>query len=308
MKKKNKFAAIDIGSHNCRLLIVEKKNSKLRIHFNSANPTNLIKNLSFNNEFNLKNVSRTLDCLKKFKKKMEYFNVSGYRCIATEACRSVINPEFFVHQAKEKSGIDVEIISADEEARLSLMSCKEYTEKLKLGLLFDIGGGSTELTFFNFNDKPFSLKSCSLSFGVINLSEKNEIFGFDYNKKLIQRYVNDFYNLFKNDCIDFSTIGPCSTMTTICAVYLNLPFYSPKKIEGIKMNIVDVKKTINLLKTMSKDQLRKHPCIRGKYMLLMNGIEILSEIIEIIPTKNIIVTNKGLRDAIVEEISVKNED
>lgn len=308
MKKKNKFAAIDIGSHNCRLLIVEKKDSKLRIHFNSATPTNLIKNLSFNNEFNFKNISKTVDCLKKFKKKMEYFNVSGYRCIATEACRSVTNPEFFVHQAKEKSGIDVEIISADEEARLSLLSCKKYTEKIKFGLLFDIGGGSTELTFFNFIDKPFSSKSCSLSFGVINLSEKNEIYGPDYNKKLIQRYVNDFYSLFKNDCTNFSTIGSCSTMTTICSVYLNLPFYSPKKIEGIKMNINDVKKTIKLLKSMSKDQLRNHPCIRGKYALLMNGIEILSEIIEIIPTKNIIVTNKGLRDAIVDEITVTNEN
>ena len=73
------------------------------------------------------------------------------------------------------------------------MSCKKYTEKIKFGLLFDIGGGSTELTFFNFIDKPFSSKSCSLSFGVINLSEKNEIYGPDYNKKLIQRYVNDFY-------------------------------------------------------------------------------------------------------------------
>ena len=69
MKKKNKFAAIDIGSHNCRLLIVEKKTHKLHIHFNSATPTNLIKNLSFNNEFNFKNISKTVDCLKKFKKK-----------------------------------------------------------------------------------------------------------------------------------------------------------------------------------------------------------------------------------------------
>ena len=127
-------------------------------------------------------------------------------------------------------------------------------------------------------------------------------------KKLIQRYVNDFYSLFKNDCTNFSTIGSCSTMTTICSVYLNLPFYSPKKIEGIKMNINDVKKTIKLLKSMSKDQLRNHPCIRGKYVLLMSGIEILSEIIEIIPTKNIIVTNKGLRDAIVDEITVTNEN
>ena len=159
-------------------MIVEKSAGKKKVIFNHSQPTNLIKNLSFNNEFNSENISKTINCLIFFKKKIDEFNILNYRCVATEACRVVINPEFFLTKVKETSGLNVDIISSEEEARLCLKSCKIHLKKIKqYGVLFDIGGGSTEITFFEPDSNH--LKTTSISYGVINFEEKVQIYGED---------------------------------------------------------------------------------------------------------------------------------
>ena len=97
------FAAIDIGSYNCRLTIVKKLKYNFKVIHNFSYGTNLISNLSFNNEFTEKNIEKTLKCLKKFSEKLLKFKVNNYRCIATEACRQVINPDFFIEKVKTKA-------------------------------------------------------------------------------------------------------------------------------------------------------------------------------------------------------------
>ncbi|MDC2965865.1 hypothetical protein OAY92_01550 [Alphaproteobacteria bacterium] len=301
MKKNKKIAAIDIGSHNCRLMVVEKSAGKKKVIFNHSKPTNLIKNLSFNNEFNIENISKTINCLIFFKKKIDEFNILNYRCVATEACRVVINPEFFLTKVKETSGLNVDIISSEEEARLCLKSCKIHLKKIKqYGVLFDIGGGSTEITFF----KPDSdhLKTTSISYGVINFEEKVHIYGEDLVRRKIITHFSQFYNENKSLSEKFVSIGSCSTMTTLCSVFQNLPFYNPSKIEGFEMSREQVINTINYINKLSLSDLKTHPCIKEKYKLLKSGIEILFFIIKVFPIKKIITTNKGLRDAIIDEL------
>ena len=77
---------------------------------------------------------------------MEY-KVDNYRCIATEACRQVINPNYFVNLVREKAGLKIEIISSYEEAKLSFKSCSDYVEQIDKGILFDIGGGEQSFHF-----------------------------------------------------------------------------------------------------------------------------------------------------------------
>ena len=301
MKKNKKIAAIDIGSHNCRLLVVEKSAGKNKVIFNHSKPTNLIKNLSFNNEFNSENISKTLNCLIFFKKKIDEFNILHYRCVATEACRVVINPEFFLTKVKETSGLNVDIISSEEEARLCLKSCKIHLKKIKqYGVLFDIGGGSTEITFFE-PDSDY-LKTTSISYGVINFEEKVQIYGEDLVRRKIITHFSQFYNENKSLSEKFVSIGSCSTMTTLCSVFQNLPFYNPSKIEGFEMSREQVINTINYINKLSVSDLKTHPCIKEKYKLLKSGIEILLFIIKVFPIKKIITTHKGLRDAIIDEL------
>ena len=302
MKKNVKYAAIDIGSHNCRLSISEKNQGVVKSIFNSSIPTNLIKNLSYNNEFNYQNIKKTIDCLNYFSKKIKNMDVKKYKCIATEACRTVINPEFFVEEVKKNTGLNVEIIASTEEARLSMKSCSSYISKIKqLGLIFDIGGGSTELSCFNI--KPNETFTKSISYGVINYNEKSEIFSESYVLNDLNRHFSNYFQEFEfSDNQKFIAIGSCSTVTSLCCVFLKLPFYNPKKIEGFEMSIEDVKKTILYLDNQNDKQLQKNMCIGDRFLLLKNGIKILKIIINKFPIEKIIVTQKGLRDALTEEI------
>ena len=307
MKKNDKFAAIDIGSHNCRLLISERDQGITKSVFNSSIPTNLIKNLSYNNEFNYKNIKKTIECLNFFSKKIKSMDVKKYKCIATEACRSVINPEYFVKEVKSQTGLKVEIIESIEEARLSMKSCSTYISKIKKpGLIFDIGGGSTELSCFNI--KPNEIVTKSISYGVINFNEKCDIFSSKYVTDDLNRHFSNYFQNFKiNTDEKFIAIGSCSTVTSLCCVFLNLPFYNPKKIEGYEMSFNDVVRTINFLEKQNDKELQKNACIGERYMLLKNGIKILKIILKKFPIENIIVTQKGLRDALTEEIILNYE-
>ena len=305
--KNSTYAAIDIGSYNCRLTIFKRKNGFFKIIHNYSHSTNLIKNLSYNNEFTDENISKTLGCLTNFSKKLKKFNVDKYRCIATEACRQVINSEFFVEKVRSKTGINVEVISTQEEAKLSLKSCEKYLKKINNhGVIFDIGGGSTEFTFFDFNKKIFN--SRSISYGVINLSEKKELF----NEKLINKQLFDHFHLFKNDLLEFLntnfvSIGSCSTVTTLCAIYKNLKFFNPQKIEGYEMNKEELLNVIAFVNKQSKSKLRRFPCVGSRYNLLLNGVIILKYILEIFPINKVIVTQVGLREGIFKDLIERYE-
>ena len=183
-----------------------------------------------------------------------------------------------------------------------MRSCSSYISKIKqLGLIFDIGGGSTELSCFNI--KPDKILTKSISYGVINLNEKTEIFSESYVKNDLNRhFLNYFQNIEINNNEKFIAIGSCSTVTSLCCVYLNLPFYNPKKIEGFEMNSNDVNKTIKYLENLNDKELAKHACIGDRFLLLKNGIKILKIIMNRFPIEKIIVTQKGLRDALTEEI------
>ena len=301
------FAAIDIGSYNCRLTIVKKIKDNFKIIHNFSYATNLIRNLTFNNEFTDKNIEKTLKCLKKISEKLLKFKVNHYRCIATEACRQVINPEFFIKKVKKETGIFVEVISSYEEAKLSLKSCQKYFTKIKnRGIIFDIGGGSTELTFFDVKKKIFHSKS--ISYGVINLSEKEDIFG----KEVVIKQLKDHFNFFKNTLLklfdyEFVSIGSCSTITTLCAIHKKLDFFDLNKIEGHLMNKNQIMDSINFINNLELTDLKKMSCVGSRYKLLINGIVILTIILDIFPINKVIASQNGLREGMLRELLLAHE-
>ena len=301
------LAAIDIGSHNCRLTIVKIRKQRSKVIHNFSYGTNLIKNLSYNNEFDDKNIKKTVQCLQRFSKKLIEFEVKKYRCIATEACRQVINPEFFVNRVKELTGISVEIISSYEEAKLSLKSCTNYINKdNNEGIIFDIGGGSTELTYFNLEEQEF--KTRSLSYGVINRSEKIQIYGEEFVKKEINNHFLSFKNNeLKNVKKELYAIGSCSTATTLCAIFQNLKRFDIKMIEGFSMKPFEMMKIAESIIRMDKEKLKMMPCVGSRYNLLLNGTLILIEILKTILIRDLIVTQKGLRDGILNDLILQYE-
>ena len=138
-------------------MIIVNNSPKIKI-LKKISLANLIKNLSYSNEFTHDNIKKTVKCLTMFSRKMLEYNVTNYRCVATEACERVINSDFFTEEVK-KNWINVEIISVNEEAKLCFQSCKKYVEKTNNeGILFDIGGGSTEISVFDVKEKSLKVQ------------------------------------------------------------------------------------------------------------------------------------------------------
>ena len=198
----NKFASIDLGSNNCRLSIVDIENETKRDILRFSKVLNLAKNLTYSNEFTEETISSVIKIFKIFAKKMKECDVSNYRCVATHACREAINASMLIERIYKNTGIKVEIISTEEEARLCLKSNmflrKKHTD---FDLILDIGGGSTELVLMknltnNYNIEDFEF--ISLPLGVINLSERIEVFGLDHVNSLLLKTISNFKNINKN--------------------------------------------------------------------------------------------------------------
>ena len=293
-------AAIVIGSYNCRIIIVNNS-PNIKILKTISVATNLIKNLSYSNEFTHKNIKKTVRCLTMFSRKMLEYNVTKYRCVATEACRQVINSDFFIGEVKKKTGLSVEIISVNEEAQLCFQSCKKYIERMNNeGILFDIGGGSTEISFFDVKNEKFETSSIPL--GVINLSEKINLHGKNKITFQMKRYFQSLKSNLSNQIDPGFSIGSCSTVSTLSAIHLNLTTFDRKKIEGLLLDVDEIMKIINNLRNLKVNEMLKHPCIRKKYPLLLNGMEILEKILENFPIKQILVSQSGLTGGMIENL------
>ena len=293
-------AAIDIGSYNCRMIIVNKS-PKIKILKKVSVATNLIKNLSYSNEFTHDNIKKTVKCLIMFSRKMLEYNVINYRCVATEACRQVINSDFFTGEVKKKTGLYVEIISANEEAKLCFQSCKKYVEKTNNeGILFDIGGGSTEISFFDVKGKKFETSSIPL--GVINLTERINLHGKSNIISQMRRYFQSLKSNLSNRIDPSFSLGSCSTVSTLSAIYQNLKTFDRNKIEGSLLDVDEIMKIIKNLKNLEICEMSKHPCIKNSYPLLLNGIEILEKLLENFPIKKILVSQAGLTEGMIENL------
>ena len=283
-------------------MIIVNNADKIKVLKTISVATNLIKNLSYSNEFTHENIRKTVKCLTMFSKKMLEYNVTNYRCVATEACRQVINSDFFTEEVKNKTGLSVEIISVNEEARLCFQSCKKYFQKINNeGILFDIGGGSTEISFFNITSEKFETSSIPL--GVINLSEKINIHGKSKIISQMNRHFKSFNSDLSNEIDPSFSLGSCSTMSTLSAIYQNLTFFDKKKIEGSLLDVCEIMKIINNLKNLKISEMLEHPCIRKRYPLLLNGIDILEKILENFPIKQILVSQSGLTGGMIENLN-----
>ena len=307
---RNIFAAIDLGSNNCRLIITECSFEDYKIIDTFSSTVKLGENLSYSGEFSNAQIEKTVDVFEKISKKLEKFNVEAYRCIATQACREAINTEKLVKEVKAKTGILVEVISPKEEARLCLKSCLKYKDlNNENKLIFDIGGGSTEIIYNNKNSKNIPFDFISIPIGVINLDQKIDLYS---EQKMCQEIENDI-KYFKNSFMKgvespFSTIGSCSTITSLCAIHKNLKFYKKEDVEGYDFQISDVYLAIKKVQQMSDEEKKKNKIIgSSRKLLLDNGIKILDLILKNFAIESIFVSDRGIKEGIIWDIIKQNK-
>src|SRR5690349_24141244 len=142
------FAAIDLGTNNCRLLVARASASGFEVVDAYSRPVRLGEGVALSGTLCGDAIDRTLEALDVCAAKIERHRVTRARHIATEACRRACNGEDFLGPVKARTGLCFEVFPPAEEARLTLASCENLLDpEIPYGLLIDIGGGSTEVSW-----------------------------------------------------------------------------------------------------------------------------------------------------------------
>ncbi|MBI3585293.1 MAG: Ppx/GppA family phosphatase [Nitrospinae bacterium] len=309
------FASIDLGTNTVRLLVVEsnKKGFK-RLHSNQA-ITRLGEGLSNGGILIDKAMERTINTVLTFKDEASKYNPSVIWIVATSAVREAKNRSAFIEKIKSVTGLQLEVIPWEEEARMTILGVFSGNLPLPLlskegskgrAIIFDIGGGSTEYVFTE--DKKL-VNSVGTDLGVVHLSERY-ITKDPVNDEELKDLENVIADKIKNVKDEINSafriphsallIGTAGTVTTLAALDLNLYPYDPSKINGYILKLENVKKLLDRLKKMPLKERRNIPALeKGREDLIIPGAVIVIKTMEIFGFDSMMVSDYGLREGII---------
>ncbi|MFI3241041.1 MAG: Ppx/GppA phosphatase family protein [Alphaproteobacteria bacterium] len=315
------YAAIDLGTNSCRLVLASPTPSAFRIVETFSKVTRLGEGIIKDNMLSSQAIKRTVNALKVCSGVInEYAPIKNCRYVATAACRRAKNHESFVKQVKKETGLDLEIISTKEEARLAVVGCLPLLNRhIKRALVFDIGGGSTEISLARITNsgKTFIEGFVSLPYGVVTISEAlpgRDMTPLAYDS-IIQRthgILSEFeeqHNIteaIRNQ--EIQVIGTSGTVTVLGAVHLNLPRYNRLAVDGLSVAMKDLNKTIDKIKRIGEDGRKRHACIGPqKADLTMAGCSVIEGITSFWPISEISIADRGIREGILLDMMHKNK-
>lgn len=314
------FAALDLGTNNCRLLIaspqpVDKNSSApraggIRVFDSFSRVVRLGEGVSSTGLLSQEAMDRTMIALKACQKKINRYNITDARFVATEACRRAENGMEFLKNVHAEIGMNIDVISTEDEATLAFTGCSSLlTNESKQAVVFDIGGGSTEFMWVDVENGKTIKDWLSVGFGVMNLSDKfggsnlAEIAFSDMVKTLVDRLKNfDSDNQIRQtiESSNVQLLSTSGTVTTLAAIHLDLPRYDRSQIDGITLSVDDVRATIKKLLNMRQSERFNHPCIGpDRADFILSGCAIFEAISTLWPTQNITIADRGVREGII---------
>jgi exopolyphosphatase/guanosine-5'-triphosphate,3'-diphosphate pyrophosphatase len=320
------YAALDLGTNNCRLLIARPTEGGFRVLDGFTRIVRLGEGLSATGRLSDAAMDRTIEALRLCRNKIRDHQPARMRLIATEACRAAENGVEFIARVERELGIALEIVDRRTEAELAVTGCADLIERETVGaLMFDIGGGSSELAWLDFRGgRPrrqgrtaASIRSWqSLPVGVVSIAEK--FGGVDVSAETFEdmvSHVSDHLRAFRGrDKLrqmiaehPVHLIGTSGTVTTLAGLHLGLERYERQKVDGLWMSASEVSATMAALLGMPFDRRVSHPCIgRDRADLVLPGCAIFEAIRREWPTERIRVADRGLREGIL--ISLMDAD
>lgn len=309
------FAAIDLGTTNCRLLVATPTPTGFAVKETFSRITRLGEGLVSDGILSERAIKRTIFALKLCAKRLEKYKTVRTRFVATEACRRAKNGPDFIARVKKETGLNLEIISFEEECRLGVAGCVPLINRnIRHALVFDIGGGSTEVSLAKIDEKNQAVIEGVLSFplGVITVSEAFTGKGLSsaaYRAvvKKVLSYLQPFekhYGILKIiEQGDIQMIAMSGTVTTIGAFHLGLPVYNRAVVDGLALSYEDLARAKRKLEKLPYAQKEAHPCIGPQRAdLSLPGCAILQGICEMWPIGEVTIADRGLREGIVLDL------
>ena len=324
------YAAVDLGTNSCRMLIAQPRGSQFQVIDSFSKTVQLGAGLEASGKLSRASMGRTIQALRICQKKIEKHGVKRMRLVATEACRRARNAREFIRQVRRETGLTVEIIPAEEEARLAVISCaplvRRGTEQL---LIVDIGGGSTELVWIDLSlvapdDRPRAIMRLSSGFdrqgvgdarvvdwisvplGVATLKDQFiDVEDDGARFALMSWFFEESLATFSpakaaQPRAGFQIIGTSGTVTTVAASFLGLRRYDRAKVDGLVMTSDQIDLVIREYLALGPDGRRTDPRIgRDRHTLIMSGAAILQALMRIWPTDQLSVADRGLREGLL---------
>ena len=303
------YAAIDLGSNSCRLLIMKEVDGELKIVDAFSRVVRLSEGLTKTGLISDAAWERTISVLNHCARKLSLYQGVQLRCVATEACRQATNAPAFLEDVRAQTGFEFTVISQEEEAALAVKGIGGLLDSnYPYALVFDVGGASTEVVLLkqNKSDKKAIeiVDWLSLPLGVVSIAETAcpenatsylritasirdalENFGEPHNQGLVQ------------------LVGSSGTATTAAALHLGLRYYARNRVDGVVLSFNEVENVIKDLQMMSIEQRNRHPCIGPERSdLVLAGMAVFEGLASAWPVGSVTVADRGVRDGIVYQL------
>jgi exopolyphosphatase/guanosine-5'-triphosphate,3'-diphosphate pyrophosphatase len=315
------YAALDLGTNNCRLLIARperrprRRNSDfLRVVDAFSRIVRLGEGLGRAGRISEEAIARTIEALEICREKMDARGVTRMRLVATQACRGAENGDEFVERVRERTGLKLDVIDRETEARFAARGCGALADPAAEGvLLFDIGGGSTELVWLSRPPQggAYSFRAwTSLELGVVTLAEhfggrcvSAEIFAAmaGHARETLAPFAQAMAG--ERRCPRFHLLGTSGTVTTLAGVHLGLERYDRWRVDGLWMSDDEATRAIARLRGMDFDERVANGCIGPQRAdLVLAGCAIFDAIRELFPAQRTRIADRGLREGMLLEL------
>ncbi len=312
------YGAVDLGTNNCRLLIARPVDNGFTIIDAFSRIVRLGEGLSASGRLSDAAMDRAVAALSVCGEKLRRRNVSLSRSVATEACRRAHNGAEFVERVREETGIVLDVIPPQEEARLAVLGCHKLLEPGDgPALIFDIGGGSTELVLLDQADGVPRIRSWwSAPWGVVSLTESegrpalqgpDRLQAYARMRERARRAFANFASTLPKDDEGIRLLGTSGTVTTLASVHLALPAYDRRAVDGLHVPVAAMQEISEMIAGMDHEERASLPCIgHDRADLVVAGCAILEAIVEIWPAEKLGVADRGIREGILRSLMARD--
>jgi exopolyphosphatase/guanosine-5'-triphosphate,3'-diphosphate pyrophosphatase len=326
------YAALDLGTNNCRMLIAQPRGEQFHVVDSFSKSVHLGHGLEGSGRMSRAAMARAVGALRICQKKLRKHDVRRMRLVATEACRRAANGAEFLRLVERETGLALEIIRPEEEARLAVVSCAPLVAAgSDEVLVVDIGGGSTELVWIDLGEVPpqeraraimrlhagFAQQSgatarvvdwISVPLGVATLKEQFDdveddgarfaLMSCSFEERLAG--FSPYHRAGHAAREGFQIIGTSGTVTTVAASHLGLKRYDRNKVDGLRMSTAQIDGVIRDYLALGPEGRRRDPRIgRDRHALIMSGAAILQALMRVWPTDRLSVADRGLREGLL---------
>ncbi len=309
------FAALDLGTNNCRLLIARPTGENFTVVDAYSKIVRLGEGMSSTGKLSSVAMDRALSALSVCADKLMRRNVILSRSVATEACRQASNGAEFVARVYRDTGISLDIISPKEEARLAVLGCHSVLEPGNgPALIFDIGGGSTELVLVEQTEAlPKIIDWLSVPWGVVSLSEAEPHDSASAAARAtayqnMRARVDESFRVLAERSPSLPDnanrlLGTSGTVTTLASVLLGLEYYDRRQIDGLHAETDAMRGICRRLSEMSVPERAELPCIgKERADLVVAGCAILESIFDLWPSPRVGVADRGIREGVLRQL------